>query len=70
MQVYMRTYRKSGYRANKIEMSLIFDKKNKLIFLHIKKAAKAKTSPRGWKNSSTYPGRVQLYSYSDIVLRQ
>ena len=31
----MRTYRKSAYRANKIEMSLIFDKKIKLIFFYI-----------------------------------
>ena len=67
----MRTYRKSAYRANKIEMSLIFDKKIKLIFFYIlRKRSKQKLLLEDRKKSSTYPGRAQLYRYSDIVLRQ
>ena len=66
----MRTYRKSAYRANKIEMSLIFNKKIKLIFFYILRNRPKQKLILADKKTSTYPVRVQLYRYSDIVLRQ
>ena len=66
----MRTFRKSAYRANKIEMSLIFDKKIKLIFFYLLiKRPKQKLLLADGKIHQPIQG-VQLYRYSDIVLRQ
>ena len=67
----MRTYRKSAYRANKIEMSLIFDKKIKLIFFYIlRKRPKQKLLLADRKSHQPIQGGCNYIATAILAQRQ